>query len=144
MVEGVRSSRAAARFADAEDYHGGTWIFGHLMVVLGIVDAFVFRHLLIPQMVDSQAGIIEQIKQLGFWAGAVAVPLVLLYAVTRRTARNRARLYLLGAWVFFGITIYSLVQDYQQYAVPGTFSTRANIGIARIERLIGYDLPRFE
>ena len=144
MVGQTRSARAAARYADAQDYHGGTWLFGHLMVGLALLDAFLFRNLLMRDLVASEAGLLTQVQRLTLWAAAIAFPLLILYAMTKRTARARANLYHLGAWIFFGVTVYLLYEDYLQHAEPGTFSTRINLAITRIERFTGLDLPQLE
>jgi hypothetical protein len=130
--------------AEAEDFHGGLWLFGHLMVFLALLDAFVFRDLLIPELVATEGDITLQVRRLTFCALAIALPLLLAYAVTRRTARARAHLYHLGAWIFFGVTIYLLVQDYQDFGEPGSFTARLNLAIGRVERIVGLDLPRLE
>ena len=47
---------------------------------------------------------------------------------------------------FFGLTIYLIVEDYKQYAEPGSFSARINLAIGRVENfiepLIEFELPR--
>jgi hypothetical protein len=76
------------------------------------------------------------------WAAMVVAPLTLIYAMTKRSAQARACLYNLGAWIFFGLTIYFLVEDYKQFAEPGTFTARINLTIGRADPIIGFDLPR--
>ena len=146
MSDGEKATkRGASSFdAEAEGFFGGVWVFGHLMVALALLDAFLFRNLLIPELVGNEAAITDQMRRLVMWACAVAFPLVLIYAITKRTARTRARLYQFGAWVFFGITVYWLVEDYQQYGEPGTFTTRINLAIGRIESFVGFELPHLE
>lgn len=146
MSDGEKATkRGASSFdAEAEGNFGGVWLFGHLMVALALLDAFLFRNLLIPELVGNEAAITDQMRRLVMWACAVAFPLVLIYAMTKRTARTRARLYQFGAWVFFGITVYWLVEDYQQYGEPGTFTARINLAIGRIESFVGSELPHLE
>ncbi len=127
---------------DADGDFSGTWFVAHFLVLLALIDAFLFRNLLTPELLETESAITEQVRMLALWAGAVFAPLMLLYAMTKRTALGRARLYHLGAWIFFGVTIYFLVEDYKQYAEPGTFTARINIAIGRVEPFLGLDLPR--
>ena len=143
MAERRQLARRRVR-AEAEDFHGGLWFFGHLMVALALLDAFIFRDMLIPQLVESEGDITLQVRRLAICAVAIGLPLLFLYAMTQRTARARAHLYHLGAWIFFGVTIYLLVQDYQEFGEPGSFTARVNLAIGRIERFTGYDLPHLE
>ena len=115
---------------------------GAFLVFLALIDAFLFRHLLVPDLVETEAAITVQVRALFFWALAVAAPLILIYWMTGRTARDRARLYHLGAWIFFGVTIYLIVEDYRQYGDPGSFTARINLAIGRVEPFIGFELPR--
>lgn len=124
--------------------YGGTWMVAHFLVILALIDAFLFRELLVPQLLETEAAIIGHVRVLLLWALAVAAPLILVYAMTRRTARDRALLYHLGAWIFFGVTVYWIVVDYQQYGEPGSFTARINLAIGRVEPLIGIELPRLQ
>jgi hypothetical protein len=126
----------------AEGEYSGTWLVSHFLVFLALIDAFLFRNILTPELMESDAAINLQVRDVMLWASAVFAPMVVLYAMTKRTAGARAGLYHLGAWIFFGLTIYLLVEDYKEYAEPGTFTARINLAIGRVESFIGYDLPR--
>lgn len=129
---------------ESDDAYSGTWMLAHFLVFLALIDAFLFRNFLVPELLETEAAITEQVRALLFCALAVVAPLILIYAITRRTARARALLYHLSAWIFFGVTVYWLVEDYQRYGEPGTFTARINLAIGRIESFIGFELPRLE
>nr|TFG52637.1 MAG: hypothetical protein E4H34_04730 [Hyphomicrobiales bacterium] len=136
-----RAEPRRANFNAEGDFYG-TWLVAHFLIFLALIDAFLFRDLLTPELLASEVAITVQVRVLLFLACAVFAPLILLYALTKRTARGRAGLYQLGAWIFFGLTVYFLVEDYKLYAEPGSFTARINLSIGRIEPLIGMDLPR--
>jgi len=120
----------------------GTWMVAHFLVFLALIDAFLFRNLLTPELLATETGITKQVRMLFFWAFVVFAPLMLMYAMTKRSALARARLYHLGAWIFFALTVHFIVEDYKQYAEPGTFTARINLAIGRIEPFISLELPR--
>ena len=124
--------------------YSGTWMLAHFLVFLALMDAFLFRSLLVPELLETEAAITEQVTELLLWALAVVAPLILIYAVTRRTALARALLYHLGAWMFFGVTVYAIIGDYQQYGEPGSFTARINNTAGRVEGFVGFALPRLE
>jgi hypothetical protein len=129
----ANAARKRSHYAAANDYHGGVWYFGHLLVFLGIVDAFYFRQMLTPQLLAGDQAILIQIRTLILTGIAIGIPLFFLYAVTRRTARAASGLYHMGAWLFLGVTLYVLVQDYQQFGLPGPFTSRINNAITRVD-----------
>lgn len=135
---------AASRRNDrtSADEYSGTWMVAHFLVFLALIDAFLFRNLLVPELLATESGIVEQVRALFLSALAVAAPLFLIYAMTRRTAGARALLYHFGAWIFFGVTVYWIVEDYQQYGEPGSFTARINFAVGRVESFIGFQLPR--
>jgi hypothetical protein len=132
-------------YATDGDY-SGTWMVAHFLVFLALIDAFLFRNLLTPELLATESDITGQVRILFFWASLVVMPLMLIYAITKRSALARVRLYHLGAWIFFGLAVYLIVEDYKQYAEPGSFSARINLAIGRaenfIEPLIGFELSR--
>jgi hypothetical protein len=64
--------------------------------------SFLFRNLLTPELLATESDITGQVRILFFWASLVVMPLMLIYAITKRPALARVRLYHLGAWIFSG------------------------------------------
>jgi hypothetical protein len=121
---------------DWDTGHLANRFWGHFIIVFAVIDAYMFRQRLVPELVATLPALANQAIRLAACAAAAAVLAAIAYLLTRRTSRSFTRVYIAGAILFALFTLATLVDDYHRYAEPGTFTERMTAAYERIQRLV--------